>query len=169
MGIPDSGIPESGIGDFCGQKAALFAPDTRLTPNSALFSTQRGHSSSPDSMQRITARFLLLIALVGTIVPVAMEAKAAPPHTCCLCKGSHRCHEPAQVPSEQPVLVDVGCCHNQRCRARTSSHWAHPRPSLNTLSIADPTGCASGAQPDQQVSTGSSLLRSRAPPSFLRA
>ena len=125
--------------------------------------------SPADSMQRITARFLLLIALVGTMVPVAMQAKATPPHACCVRKGSHHCHESGQAPSEQPVFADVGCCNHNCCRAVTSSQWAHPQPSLSPLSTADSGGCANPAQPDKQVSASSSLLRSRAPPASLLA
>jgi hypothetical protein len=152
----------------------LFAPDTlcarHLPAGKLCFMLNPNWGFSPaDSMQRITARFLLLIALVGTMVPVAIEAKATPRHACCVRKGSHHCHESGQEPSEQPVLADVGCCNHNCCRAVTSSQWAHPQPSQSPLSTADSAGCANGAQPDKQVSAGSSLLRSRAPPASLLA
>ena len=44
-------------------------------------------------MHRLTARLLLLFALVGNLVPLALAAGAAPPHACCLRKGVHRCQD----------------------------------------------------------------------------
>src|SRR5215813_9139629 len=90
-------------------------------------------SALPDSMQRITARLLLLIALLGTVVPIAMQAKATPQHACCLRKGPHQCHESPAAHSDEAVMRDAGCCDHNCCRAVTSSHWAHPQPSLNAI------------------------------------
>ena len=44
-------------------------------------------SYSVGSMHRLTARLLLFFALVGSLVPVALAASAAPTHACCLRKG----------------------------------------------------------------------------------
>lgn len=115
-------------------------------------------------MQRITARFLLLIALLGTIVPIAMQAKATPAHACCLRKGPHQCHESAAAHSDGPVLRDAGCCNHDCCRAVASSHWAHPLPSQNTVGAQGSTGSEAGNPSDEPSSLTYSLLRSRAPP-----
>ena len=147
----------------------LFAHVACLRLQSALCSSQFGGSASPDSMQRITARFLLLIALLGTVVPIAMQAKATPPHACCLRKGPHQCHDSAAAHSDGPVLRDAGCCDHNSCHAVASSHWAHPQPSLNAVFAHDAIGCTFG-DPGNQTSTASpSLLRSRAPPLFILA
>jgi len=120
-------------------------------------------------MQRTTARFLLLITLLGTIIPMAMQAKAAPPRACCLRKGPHHCHETSQQQSEQPVLQDAGCCNHDCCRAVTSSQWAHPLPSSAAATVQDTTSHDISDQPDGPLSVSSSLLRSRAPPASIPA
>jgi len=113
-------------------------------------------------MQRITARFLLLIALLGTVVPIAMQAQASPAHACCLRKGPHHCHDSAH--SERPVLRDAGCCNHDCCRAVTSSHWAHPQPSQNAVGVHESIGSETSSPGNEPSSLSYSLLRSRAPP-----
>ncbi|MGC2474824.1 MAG: hypothetical protein WA485_10850 [Candidatus Sulfotelmatobacter sp.] len=78
-------------------------------------------------MQRLTARFLLLFALAGTFVPVALQATAAPVRACCRRNAAHHCND--SVPSDAPVLRDIGCCNHDCCHAIATSHWAHPQPS----------------------------------------
>jgi hypothetical protein len=81
-------------------------------------------------MQRLTARFLLLFALAGTFVPLALAATAAPPHACCLRKGVHQSHGSE---SDQRSVRTTGCCNHDCCRAATTSQSAHPRPSLASV------------------------------------
>src|SRR5262249_47299073 len=131
---------------------------------SALCSSQVWGFVSTDNMQRITARFLLLMALLGTVVPIAMQAKATPPHACCLRKGPHQCHESAAAHSERPVLRDAGCCNHNSGRAVTSSHWAHPLPSLNAAGAQGSIASEASNPGDEPSSLSYSLLRSRAPP-----
>ncbi len=83
-------------------------------------------------MQRLTARFLLLFALLGTFVPLALEVTAAPPHACCLRKSAHQCH--GSDPEER-AFRDTSCCNQNYSRAVTTSQWAHPRSSLASLSV----------------------------------
>jgi len=80
-------------------------------------------------MQRLTARFLLLLALAGTFVPLALAATAAPEHDCCLRKGVHQCHGSAPE-SDQSTIRDTSCCHHDCCRAVTTSQWAHAQPPV---------------------------------------
>jgi hypothetical protein len=80
-------------------------------------------------MQRLTARFLLLFALVGTFAPLALAATPAPPHTCCLRKGIHQCHSAAPE-SDQRSIRDTSCCNHDCCRAVTTSQWAHTQPRM---------------------------------------
>jgi len=82
-------------------------------------------------MQRLTARFLLLFALAGTFVPLALAATAAPEHACCLRKGVHQCH--GSVPeSDQRSIRDTSCCPRDG-RAVTTSQWAHAQPSVTSV------------------------------------
>jgi hypothetical protein len=79
------------------------------------------------SMQRLTARFLLLFALVGAFLPTAFAITAAPPHACCLRKAVHQCHS---SDSDQRSLRSAACC-NQGCgRAVTTKHSANLRSPL---------------------------------------
>jgi len=77
-------------------------------------------------MQRLTARFLLLFALVGTFVPLALAATAPPPHACCIRKAAHQCHG-SLFDADQRSVRGTGCCNHDCCRAVTTSQWAHPR------------------------------------------
>jgi len=77
-------------------------------------------------MQRLTARFLLLFALVGTFVPLALAVTAAPPHACCIRKAAHPCHGSSSE-AEQRTVRGPGCCNHDCCRAATTAQWAHPR------------------------------------------
>src|SRR5258708_28146734 len=81
-------------------------------------------------MQRLTARFLLLFALVGTLLPLALAVAATPPHACCLRKAVHQCHE---ADAYQRAIRSTGCCNRDSQRAVTTSQSAHPRPSLTSL------------------------------------
>ena len=83
-------------------------------------------------MQRWTARFLLLLALVGTFVPLALAATAAPTHACCLRKA-HHCHESAAADSEQLAIRNAACCNHDCCRAVTTPQWAQPQPGLTAV------------------------------------
>jgi len=80
-------------------------------------------------MQRLTARFLLLFALAGTFVPLALAATTAPPHACCIRKAAHQCHG-ASPEADRRSVRGIGCCNHDCCRAVTTSQWAHPRQSL---------------------------------------
>src|SRR5580698_4933969 len=90
-------------------------------------------------MQRLTARFLLLFALIGTFVPLALTATAAPLHSCCPRKSAHQCHQPANAAadeSDQRTIHGPGCCNHDCCRAVTTSQWAHPQ--LSSASVFTP-------------------------------
>jgi len=142
----------------------IFAQDTCLTCRSALCSKPTWGSASAKSMQRFTARFLLLIALVGTLLPLALQAKAAPSHACCRRTGAHHCSDSASPHSGGAVLRDAGCCNHDCCRAVASSQYAHPQPAVGAsgrqAGIANPI--ASRTVP--ALSGALFLLHSRAPP-----
>jgi hypothetical protein len=77
-------------------------------------------------MHRLTARFLLLFALVGTFAPLALAATAAPEHACCLRKGVHQCH--GSAPESDQRSIRDSCRYHDGCRAVTTSQWAHAQP-----------------------------------------
>src|SRR5579863_3445615 len=81
-------------------------------------------------MHRLTARLLLLFALAGTFVPLALAATAAPAHACCRRKAAHPCHDSAGAESEQLAIRGTGCCSHDCCRAVTTSQWASPQPGM---------------------------------------
>lgn len=90
-------------------------------------------------MQRLTARFLLMFALIGTFVPLALTVTATPLHSCCLRKAAHQCHQPAGE-SDQRSIHGAGCCTHNFCRALTASYWADPQPPLTPLFPQDEQG-----------------------------
>jgi hypothetical protein len=126
-------------------------------------------SASPDSMQRLTARFLLLMALVGTFVPLAMQGKAASAHACCRRQATHHCHDSAETNPNQSVASRTGCCNHDCCHAVTSAQWAHPLPSSAAASVQDAAAREIGDEADHPLSICSSFLHSRAPPAPLLA
>src|SRR5258708_393949 len=81
-------------------------------------------------MQRLTARFLLLFALVGTLLPLALAVAATPPHACCLRKAVHQCHE---ADGDQRAIRSTGCCNHDSQRAVTTTQPAQARPSQMSI------------------------------------
>src|SRR5580698_9271047 len=82
-------------------------------------------------MHRLTARFLLIVALVGSLAPLATAA-AAPIRACCVRKAVHHCHDPlaSKQISEtgQLVVNDSSCCNHDCGRAVTQAQWAQAQP-----------------------------------------
>lgn len=101
---------------------------------SALCSTQLGVLIHQEMMQRLTARFLLLFALVGTILPAALQATATPQHACCRRQAAHHCHDTADTNPQEPVVRGAGCCHGDCSRSVTTARWAHPQPRTGAIS-----------------------------------
>jgi hypothetical protein len=122
---------------------------------------------APQTMQRLTARLLLLFALIGTFAPLALAFTAPPPHSCCLRKSAHQCHQPANAAadeSDQRSIRSTGCCNHDCCRAVTTSQSADPQSSLAPGFAPKVESCA--AAPDSRNPT-SNLFASqsaRAPP-----
>jgi hypothetical protein len=78
-------------------------------------------------VHRLTAKLLLLFALVGNLIPLAMAAAPAAPRACCR-RMAHHCHEAAALKSGELVFRDPHCCCNGNCRrAATTAQWAHPK------------------------------------------
>ena len=69
-------------------------------------------------MNRLTARLLLVLLLVGTIAPVALAISAPLPHACCMRKPMHG-HG-----SRSLEFQAVGDGHGNCCPPVTTAHWA---------------------------------------------
>ena len=69
-------------------------------------------------MRRLTARWLLVLMLVGTLAPVALAISATPPHACCMRKPMH------ERASRSVELQNVGGEHRNCCPPVTTVQWA---------------------------------------------
>jgi hypothetical protein len=120
-----------------------------------------------ETMQRLTARFLLMFALVGTFVPLALAATAAPAHSCCLRKAAHQCHQPANASADEPdqrSIHGAGCCSHDCGRAATTSQWADPQPSLTPVFAQNVEGCVATSHNQVLASELFASQSTRAPP-----
>jgi hypothetical protein len=118
-------------------------------------------------MHRLTARLLLLFALVGTFAPVALALSAAPPpHACCVRKTqqAHPCHGTSMAEPEQLTLRSRGCCHQDCCRGVTVARWAQAE-RVEGAAFAQEIG-ATLVLPsfDSPITEPSELQSTRAPP-----
>ena len=69
-------------------------------------------------MQRLTARLLLVLLLVGTIAPAALAISAPEAHACCMRK-------PLQERSSRSLQAQIGGNENHNCCPPvTTTHWA---------------------------------------------
>jgi hypothetical protein len=88
-------------------------------------------------MRRLTARFLLLFALLGSFAPLALAATAPAP-ACCIRKSAHPCHgmsaEFAAAGSLQLSIQSANTCSHDCCRAANTSQWANPQQALHASS-----------------------------------
>jgi len=78
-------------------------------------------------MQRLIARFLLLLASAGTLLPPALQAWGGSTPLCCRRSGQHHCHTYALTDPAQTAIHAPGCSRDC-CRAMAVSQWAHPEP-----------------------------------------
>src|SRR4030088_849447 len=79
-------------------------------------------------MHRLTAKLLLLFALLGNITPLTLAAVSAPLHACCARKTAKHCHESAASELNQLSIRARGCWAHDCGRAATTTKWAHPQP-----------------------------------------
>jgi hypothetical protein len=117
------------------------------------------------TMHRLTAKFLLLFALVGTFAPLALAVTAATPHACCLRMAAHRCHG-SRPESDQRTIHDSSCCNHDWRRAVTTSQWASPQArtaSAIAQNVEARIAESHLSSPPSAVFTSQST---RAPPSF---
>jgi hypothetical protein len=115
-------------------------------------------------MHRLTARLLLLFALVGNLAPIALAACTAPPHACCLRKGSHHCQDSAAAESNKSSFRAPDCCNHDCCRAATTAQWAHRPPQLTQLSVRGVEQFLREIQPAVPSADAALFHSPRAPP-----
>lgn len=111
-------------------------------------------------MHRLTARFLLLVTLLGSLGPLAIAASAISPHACCLRKAAHPCHDST---SSQLGIRAAGCCSNSSPVA-TTPQWAHsasPPAAFLAFTVEASTASLNPARPNTRALHSSSP---RAPP-----
>lgn len=82
-------------------------------------------------MQRLIARFLLLFALAGNFLPLALANTSAAPHACCRRNAAHHCHESSGT-SDQTSVGSSNCCNRDCCRAARTSQWAQAQPFVSS-------------------------------------
>src|ERR1700733_1443441 len=115
-------------------------------------------------MHRLTARLLLLFALVGNFVPVALASIALPTPKCCLRKAVHHCHGSTYRAEDELSIRSTSCCSHDCCRAATPAHWAHPQ--IKNRAIARNGCCAlvAASRPASLSAADRASLSARAPP-----
>ncbi|HUO24787.1 MAG TPA: hypothetical protein VMU61_03915 [Candidatus Aquilonibacter sp.] len=117
-------------------------------------------------MQRTIARLLLLFAVAGNLIPLALAATAVPPHACCI-RANHHCHNSALSDSRQPEFRSTCCCRQGCGHVVVTAQWAHPQTP------AAPVGAPavnSRLTPGQSPALFAEVLTrqsTRAPPSLL--
>jgi hypothetical protein len=112
-------------------------------------------------MQRLTAKLLLLFALVGTIAPIAM-AVTAPQHACCLRK-THHCHESASAETTE-LAVSSQTCDHDCCRAASTSQWANPQLGIRPALVQNVETHITDSHPRTPAAQHSPSQSTRAPP-----
>lgn len=117
-------------------------------------------------VHRLTAKLLLLFAVLGNIVPVVQAAIPTPVHACCLRKGPHHCHDSTSPHSSNLVIRGTGCCGHECCRAVTTAQWAYPNPRGISFSKQAPSARVAERVVDSSPTELSSSQSSRAPPEF---
>lgn len=133
-----------------------------LRARATLFYAEPTRGSFTESMHRLTARILLLFALAGTFVPLALAATAAPPHACCLRKA-HHCHA-AVAESDQLVVRATSCCNHDCCRAVTTRQWASPQPWVVSTFAHNVDAHVADLQAKTPPAPGAASQSTRAPP-----
>jgi len=115
-------------------------------------------------MHRLTARFLLIFALAGNVIPLALAATAPPPHACCVRKVASHCHESAASESNQPSIRASGCCSHDCCRAVITAQWANPQPRAEGPFAKNVNAHVARPQADSPILEVSNFQSGRAPP-----
>jgi hypothetical protein len=112
-------------------------------------------------MRRQTARFLLILLLVGIFAPVGMAISTPAPHACCMRKPIH-----AAGSHDSEFNLPPGCCSHDCCRPLTVSHWAHVAPLARSVADLIALGLDSDSRPLHLTPAVDRSHSGRAPPQF---
>jgi len=116
-------------------------------------------------MRRLTARLLLLFALLGNFVPIALAVSPAATPKCCLRKGVHHCQS-SLLAGEELSLSSNACGSHDCCRAARPAHWPHPE-ARNCSAAAQNAEIYLSRVPPSRLNPKATASRStRAPPEF---
>jgi hypothetical protein len=116
------------------------------------------------TMHRLTAKLLLLFALVGNLAPLALALTTANPHACCVRKAAHPCHDSAISKANQLDLRDARCCNHDCCRAVTTARWAQAQPSIPACFVHKVAARLGDTTPLAPTTEISRFQSTRAPP-----
>lgn len=120
-------------------------------------------------MHRLIAKFLLMLALLGNIVPVALAATAPSVPECCRRAGMHHCNGDASASSsvadsDQASFRAPGCCHGDCGRAVTTPQWAHLQSVASDIVARIVEISAAPSSPRAPDTERNESLSTRAPP-----
>ena len=117
-------------------------------------------------MQRLTARLMLLFALVGTFAPLALALTTAPAHACCIRKSPHQCHSAPGAETDQVAAHSTSCCNQDCRRAVTTSGWANPQSVQTAVFARNISSHVTESHPSFLATHLRSSRSPRAPPYF---
>jgi hypothetical protein len=117
-------------------------------------------------VHRLTAKLLLLFAVLGNVVPVVQAAIPVSAPACCLRKAPHHCHDSTNPDSSRLVIRGTSCCGHECCRAVTTAQWAYPQPRGVSFSRQVPSARVAERVLDSPPTELSSSQSCRAPPEF---
>jgi hypothetical protein len=117
-------------------------------------------------MRRLTASLLLLFALAGSFVPVALAAIPASTPKCCLRKNVHHCHNSAGAADGELSFASASCCSHGCCRDATPAQWANPEARSRLTSALRVETYLGRTHLAKQSFEARAFLSTRAPPQF---
>ena len=132
-------------------------------PRSCFVSRKLVSFEHRNTMHRPIARLLLLFALVGNLLPLAL-ASASAQRACCLRKGVHHCQNSLASESEPLFIRDASCCNHDCRRAVTTAQWAHPQAKQAAFFPPTVTAPLTGTEAKSPANASAEFQSSRAPP-----
>jgi len=114
-------------------------------------------------MHRLTARFLLTFALVGSFAPAVLAAASAPPHACCVRNAGH-CHDSAASESDPLSFRGNACCNHDCCRAAATAQWAYAQPPITAFFLQTMHAHVASPSPGSPATASAEFQSTRAPP-----
>ncbi|HVI07166.1 MAG TPA: hypothetical protein VND65_02610 [Candidatus Binatia bacterium] len=116
-------------------------------------------------MQRLTARWLLLIVLLGAVAPLVAAMNAPLPHACCRRNSAHSCHQAAALSDNDQLSFSRGGCCDPACgRAATTAQWRHVRVSESAGLYQKSDFYPAASQPAVPQTASANFQSPRAPP-----